>query len=155
MLWLADEAFFTGTAAEITPIREVDNRAIGEGKPGPVTQRIQKRFFDVVSGSDDVAPRVAHARLISRRAGARAAPRRVRRQREREARPPPTPGAAAAGVPDGRAHGAFPLDALRRALPLPDGHAWRIDDHHARAHARDARGDALDAEIVGGARTSS
>ncbi len=56
MLWLADEAFFTGTAAEVTPIREVDNRAIGEGKPGPITERIQKRFFDVVRGSDGSHP---------------------------------------------------------------------------------------------------
>ncbi len=56
LLWLADEAFFTGTAAEVTPIREVDNRTIGEGKPGPVTTRIQKRFFDVVRGSDGAHP---------------------------------------------------------------------------------------------------
>ena len=55
-LWLADEAFFTGTAAEVTPIREVDNRPIGEGKPGPVTQRLQKRFFDIVRGSDTSHP---------------------------------------------------------------------------------------------------
>ena len=56
MLWLADEAFFTGTAAEVTPIREVDNRAIGEGKPGPVTERLQRRFFDVVRGTDGSHP---------------------------------------------------------------------------------------------------
>ena len=56
LLWLADEAFFTGTAAEVTPIREVDNRTIGEGKVGPVTTRIQKRFFDVVRGSDGAHP---------------------------------------------------------------------------------------------------
>jgi branched-chain amino acid aminotransferase len=51
-LWLADEAFFTGTAAELTPIREVDDRAIGAGTIGPVTRRLQARFFDVVRGSD-------------------------------------------------------------------------------------------------------
>ncbi len=51
-LWLADEVFFTGTAAEITPVREVDNRAIGEGTVGPMTKRIQAKFFDVVRGSD-------------------------------------------------------------------------------------------------------
>jgi branched-chain amino acid aminotransferase len=56
MLWLADEAFFTGTAAEVTPIREVDNRPIGEGKPGPVTLRLQKRFFEIVRGSDTSHP---------------------------------------------------------------------------------------------------
>ncbi len=51
-LWLADECFFTGTAAEITPVREVDNRAIGEGTVGPITKKLQDRFFDVVRGSD-------------------------------------------------------------------------------------------------------
>jgi branched-chain amino acid aminotransferase len=51
-LWLADEAFFTGTAAEITPVREVDNRPIGEGVVGPITKRVQSRFFDVVKGTD-------------------------------------------------------------------------------------------------------
>lgn len=51
-LYTTDEAFFTGTAAEITPIREVDNRKIGEGKPGPVTKTIQEVFFTVVKGKD-------------------------------------------------------------------------------------------------------
>jgi branched-chain amino acid aminotransferase len=51
-LWLSDEAFFTGTAAELTPIREVDDRAIGGGGIGPITKRLQARFFDVVRGSD-------------------------------------------------------------------------------------------------------
>jgi branched-chain amino acid aminotransferase len=55
-LWLADEAFFTGTAAEITPIREVDNRVIGEGGMGPVTKKLQTRFFDIVRGSDTSHP---------------------------------------------------------------------------------------------------
>ena len=51
-LYIADEAFFTGTAAEITPIREVDNRAIGTGRPGPVTKEVQSAFFDIVHGRD-------------------------------------------------------------------------------------------------------
>jgi len=51
-LYLADEAFFTGTAAEVTPVREVDDRAIGDGKVGPITKRLQARYFDVVKGSD-------------------------------------------------------------------------------------------------------
>lgn len=55
-LWLADEAFLTGTAAEITPVREVDNRAIGAGSVGPITKQIQARFFDVVRGSDGSHP---------------------------------------------------------------------------------------------------
>ena len=58
MLWLADEAFFTGTAAEVTPIREVDNRTLGDRTSGmgPITARLQKRFFDVVKGSDGSHP---------------------------------------------------------------------------------------------------
>lgn len=51
-LYAADEAFFTGTAAEITPIREVDGRTIGSGKPGHVTTKLQQSFFDVVTGRD-------------------------------------------------------------------------------------------------------
>ncbi|MES2564901.1 MAG: hypothetical protein V4637_19570, partial [Pseudomonadota bacterium] len=49
-LYIADEAFFTGTAAEVTPIRELDGRTIGEGRRGPITTRIQKAFFECVSG---------------------------------------------------------------------------------------------------------
>jgi len=51
-LYIADEAFFTGTAAEITPIREVDNRTIGTGNPGPITKELQSAFFDIVHGRD-------------------------------------------------------------------------------------------------------
>ncbi len=50
-LFLADEMFCTGTAAEITPIREVDQRVIGE--PGPITKAIQAKFFEIVRGKDD------------------------------------------------------------------------------------------------------
>jgi branched-chain amino acid aminotransferase len=49
-VYLADEAFFTGTAAEITPIRELDGRVLGAGKRGPITEKIQTLFFDVVNG---------------------------------------------------------------------------------------------------------
>ena len=49
-VYTADEAFFTGTAAEVTPIRELDRRAIGQGTRGPVTELIQKQFFDIVNG---------------------------------------------------------------------------------------------------------
>ncbi len=49
-IYISDEAFFTGTAAEVTPIRELDNRAIGSGSPGPVTQRLQTAYLDVVNG---------------------------------------------------------------------------------------------------------
>jgi len=49
-IYCADEAFFTGTAAEVTPIRELDNRLIGNGKRGPITTRLQAMFFDCVSG---------------------------------------------------------------------------------------------------------
>jgi branched-chain amino acid aminotransferase len=53
MLVIAEELFFTGTAAEITPIRSVDHHRIGRGKPGPVTTAVQKRFFDVVRNGND------------------------------------------------------------------------------------------------------
>lgn len=49
-VYLADEAFFTGTAAEVTPIREVDNRPIGAGSRGPITERLQTAYFDLVCG---------------------------------------------------------------------------------------------------------
>jgi len=49
-VYCADEAFFTGTAAEVTPIRELDGRAIGEGSRGPITEKIQSMFFDIVGG---------------------------------------------------------------------------------------------------------
>jgi branched-chain amino acid aminotransferase len=49
-VYIADEAFFSGTAAEVTPIRELDGRVIGEGKRGPITTRIQQLFFDVIRG---------------------------------------------------------------------------------------------------------
>ena len=51
-VYVADEAFFTGTAAEITPIREYDNRAIGSGTRGPITTKLQGMFFDTVNGRD-------------------------------------------------------------------------------------------------------
>ena len=52
-LYIADEVFFTGTAAELTPIREVDNRVIGNGFPGPITHKLQQAFFRIVQGKDD------------------------------------------------------------------------------------------------------
>ncbi|MFW6178447.1 MAG: aminotransferase class IV, partial [Desulfohalobiaceae bacterium] len=51
-IYTADEAFFTGTAAELTPIRELDHRKIGAGKAGPVTQLLQQEFFSVVRGEN-------------------------------------------------------------------------------------------------------
>lgn len=51
--YIADEAFFTGTAAEVTPIREYDDRPIGSGTRGPITEQIQKVFFDAVQGRND------------------------------------------------------------------------------------------------------
>ncbi len=51
-MYLADELFMTGTAAEVTPVREVDNRRIGKGEPGPVTKRVQETFFRAVRGED-------------------------------------------------------------------------------------------------------
>ncbi len=51
-LYTADELFLTGTAAEVTPIRMVDHRTIGDGKRGPTTERLQSAFFDIVKGRD-------------------------------------------------------------------------------------------------------
>ena len=53
MLYLADELFFTGTAAEVTPIRSVDHYTVGEGRRGPVTEELQTAFFDIVEGGED------------------------------------------------------------------------------------------------------
>ena len=52
-LFSADEVFFTGTASEITPIREVDGRKIGKGQPGPITKNIQKKYLDLVHGKTE------------------------------------------------------------------------------------------------------
>jgi len=51
-MYIADEVFVTGTAAELTPVREIDKRRIGTGKPGPVTAALQKQFFAIVRGED-------------------------------------------------------------------------------------------------------
>lgn len=50
MLYIADEVFFTGTAAELTPIRSVDKVVVGEGKPGPMSRRLQEALFDLIEG---------------------------------------------------------------------------------------------------------
>ncbi|HHX34064.1 MAG TPA: branched-chain amino acid transaminase, partial [Gammaproteobacteria bacterium] len=55
-VYIADEAFFTGTAAEVTPIRELDGRQIGIGSRGPITAVLQKAYFDLVSGETDAYP---------------------------------------------------------------------------------------------------
>jgi len=55
-VYIADEAFFTGTAAEVTPIRELDGRSIGSGVRGPITQRLQKLYFDQVHGRREEHP---------------------------------------------------------------------------------------------------
>lgn len=55
-VYVADECFFTGTAAEVTPIREVDGRVIGEGKPGPLTLKLQGLYFDYVYGRNKSHP---------------------------------------------------------------------------------------------------
>ncbi|MCY1408439.1 Branched-chain-amino-acid aminotransferase [compost metagenome] len=55
-VYIADEAFFTGTAAEVTPIRELDGRQIGAGRRGPVTEKLQKAYFDLVTGKTAAHP---------------------------------------------------------------------------------------------------
>ncbi|NBQ90126.1 MAG: branched-chain amino acid aminotransferase [Betaproteobacteria bacterium] len=56
-VYICDEAFFTGTAAEVTPIRELDRLEIGSGSRGPITEKIQSAFFDIVNGRN---PKYAH-----------------------------------------------------------------------------------------------
>ncbi len=51
-LYLCDEVFFTGTAAEVTPVREIDDREINGGSPGPITKKLQKCYFDTVRGGN-------------------------------------------------------------------------------------------------------
>jgi branched-chain amino acid aminotransferase len=51
-LYVADEVFLTGTAAEVTPVREIDHRNVGPGRRGPVAEVLQKAFFDIVAGRD-------------------------------------------------------------------------------------------------------
>lgn len=55
-VYIADEAFFTGSAAEVTPIRELDNRTIGSGRRGPITEKLQAMYFDQVHGRRDSHP---------------------------------------------------------------------------------------------------
>ena len=52
-IYISDEAFFTGTAAEVTPIRELDDRSIGNGSRGPITEILQKKYFDAVNGKSE------------------------------------------------------------------------------------------------------
>jgi branched-chain amino acid aminotransferase len=51
-LYASDEAFFTGTAAEVVPIREIDGKPIGDGKRGKITERLQRTFFNAVRGKE-------------------------------------------------------------------------------------------------------
>jgi branched-chain amino acid aminotransferase len=53
MLYTADEVFFAGTAAEVTPVRTVDRITVGKGRPGPITLRVQKAYLDLVRGVSD------------------------------------------------------------------------------------------------------
>ena len=55
-VYIAEEAFFTGTAAEVLPIRELDGRRIGEGKRGPITEKLQHMYFDQVMKKDSSHP---------------------------------------------------------------------------------------------------
>jgi branched-chain amino acid aminotransferase len=55
-VYVADEAFFTGTAAEVTPIREIDNRPVGNGSRGPITEKLQKQYLQLVKGESSQYP---------------------------------------------------------------------------------------------------
>ena len=80
-LYIADEVFFTGTAAEVTPIRSIDRITIGSGKRGPVTERIQKEFFAYIDG--DIPDRYGWLTPVY---AERTAQRRSRRSRRAERR---------------------------------------------------------------------
>ncbi len=97
-LYIADEAFFTGTAAEVTPIREVDGRKIGAGRRGPVTRKLQKAFFEVVNGRDQrhsnwLAP-VAKGKPITAAGKPKAAAGKPKAARSTAAAGKPKPAAA-------------------------------------------------------------
>lgn len=64
-LYIADEVFLCGTAAELTPVREVDDRRVGEGRPGPITRRLSERFFGVLTGTDKAHPEWRHRYQLS------------------------------------------------------------------------------------------
>ena len=55
-LYEADEVFFTGSAAEVTPIREIDDNSIGNGSRGPITEKLQTMYFDLVHGRLEIHP---------------------------------------------------------------------------------------------------
>ena len=55
-LYTADEVFMCGTAAEVTPVREIDHRTIGEGRRGPITAQLQKAYFETIRGGNDRHP---------------------------------------------------------------------------------------------------
>ena len=88
MLYIADEVFFTGTAAEISPIRSIDKITIGAGTRGPVTTAIQRRFFDVINGNIPGHARLAHLRVPGTYVGAAARAGRDRQDLLSAADPP-------------------------------------------------------------------
>ena len=63
-LYTADEIFLCGTAAEVTPVREVDDRSIGDGTPGPICRLIAQQFFSIVKGDSSVDPEWRHIYTI-------------------------------------------------------------------------------------------
>ena len=74
MLYVADELFFTGTAAEITPIRSVDRITVGTGRPGPITLAIQEQYMGIAEGRLPRLPRLSPSSLPMRQATCRARP---------------------------------------------------------------------------------
>jgi branched-chain amino acid aminotransferase len=123
-VWCCDEAFFTGTAAEVTPIRELDNRTIGTGRRGPITERLQAVFFDTGCTRSPDPPDAPHDRRPSDDRPRRAAGRPHRRRRTRRSRPAgllsqPEDDAvepASARLPRGRRHRRGALPVLRHRL---------------------------------------
>ena len=137
MLYIADEVFFVGTAAEVTPIRSVDKITIGDGRRGPITEALQQAFFDVDQRRGARPPRLADVRLPGR-----AAPAGRRRRRggcgDRAL-------SAESGRPACRRHArqrsAEDRRRQRRVRPAPQGRQLP-DDARPRHAGRRVRGEA-------------
>ena len=112
-VYIADEAFFTGTAAEVTPIRELDRVEIGAGSRGPITEKIQSAFFDIVNGRNPEVRPLAHQGLSMTT--------HLREQRSRR-----------------RTAGQGPERQRRRVLPQPQGRHEAVEQPPARLPGRGA-----------------
>ena len=119
MLYVADEVFFVGTAVEVTPIKSVDKITVGAGRRGPITEAIQQRFFDIVSGDAPDTPRLA-------------AVRRARARLLHPARHPPIRVTGGPRGPPSLRHRAYPARWKRRPGPCTSTTYSRLPSRAAR-----------------------